>query len=310
MLIPIKNLGIVETYAEIAEVRGTDGYSHLFCTQNGKYYQRGVPGQGWVEVPALQPHYDNIADRPTGGGGGPVAWADVTGKPSEFTPSAHSHDGYAASSHNHDGSYAASNHTHAIANITNLQTALDGKQASLVSGTNIKTVNGESVLGAGNIVVSGADPAGWTTIVKSANQDVTDAGLTNDTDFHFTVVNGGHYAVEMDLIVSGNNATGDYTMDFQMSTGNQRGKGTCQGLNASNAVQNIIVTAAGVQATTAIVTGAPTADLNDLVFVKVSYAFTALADATFQFRFGNAAAASGRTSRTWKGSVLRHKRLD
>lgn len=38
--------------------------------------------------------------------------------------------------------------------------AISGKQAALVSGENIKTIDGESILGAGNIVVSGnADPA-------------------------------------------------------------------------------------------------------------------------------------------------------
>lgn len=42
-------------------------------------------------------------------GGGSVAWADITGKPSTFTPSTH---------------------THVIADVTGLQTALDGKQAS------------------------------------------------------------------------------------------------------------------------------------------------------------------------------------
>ncbi len=35
----------------------------------------------------------------------------------------------------------------------NVQTAIDTKQATLVSGTNIKTVNGDSILGSGNIVV-------------------------------------------------------------------------------------------------------------------------------------------------------------
>lgn len=35
------------------------------------------------------------------------------------------------------------------------QTALDAKQATLVSGTNIKTINGDSVLGSGDLVVSG-----------------------------------------------------------------------------------------------------------------------------------------------------------
>jgi hypothetical protein len=45
-----------------------------------------------------------------GGGGGAVTWADVTGKPSTFAPSAH---------------------THVIADVTGLQAALDSKRSAL-----------------------------------------------------------------------------------------------------------------------------------------------------------------------------------
>lgn len=151
---------------------------------------------------------------------------------------------------------------------------------------------------------------GWTSIVKSATQDVTNAGLTNDTELNFPVVAGGHYAVDLDLILSGNDTTGDYVMDFSVSAGTITGKGTCQNLTAAAAVQNIIVTAAGAATTADIDNGAPTASLDDLVFAKVRFAFTASADGTFYFRFGNSAAGAGRTSRTWKGSVMRWARLD
>lgn len=40
-----------------------------------------------------------------------------------------------------------------------LQAALDAKQATLVSGTNIKTVNGNSLVGAGDVVISGGGGA-------------------------------------------------------------------------------------------------------------------------------------------------------
>lgn len=46
---------------------------------------------------------------------------------------------------------ANSSHTHSISQITNLQTTLNGKQATLVSGTNIRTINGYSILGSGNL---------------------------------------------------------------------------------------------------------------------------------------------------------------
>ena len=84
--------------------------------------------QGGLAGTALQP-------------GAQIPWTDVTGKPSTFPPSAH---------------------THPISAVTGLQSALDGKQATLVSGTNIKTINGVSVLGDGNIVVEGGEGGGAT----------------------------------------------------------------------------------------------------------------------------------------------------
>jgi hypothetical protein len=89
-----------------------------------------------------------------------------------------------------------------------------------------------------------------------------------------------------------------------------RGKGTHQGLTTASAISNVIVTAAGTANTTAVPTGIVTADLNDLVYASYRFAFSVTNNATFRFRFGNATATLGATSRTWKGSVLRYKSLD
>ena len=43
------------------------------------------------------------------------------------------------------------------ANVSTLQTDMMGKQDTLVSGTNIKTINGNSILGEGNLVIEGGD---------------------------------------------------------------------------------------------------------------------------------------------------------
>lgn len=59
-----------------------------------------------------------------GGGGGASVWGQITGT---------------------------------LSNQTDLQNALNAKQATLVSGTNIKTVNGTSLLGNGNIVIPKGD---------------------------------------------------------------------------------------------------------------------------------------------------------
>jgi len=179
--------------------------------------------------------------------------------------------------------------------------------------TRTLTINGttQDLSADRTFTVTAPDPAGWTTIVKSANQDVTNnATLQNDTELQFSVVVGGHYMLECDLVISGNNTTGDYQGAFNVSAGTIIGKGTCQNLTAANAVQNIIITVNATATTTAIVTGVPTANLDDLVYVKMAFAFTASANATFIYKFANSAAGAGRTSRTWKGSILKYKRID
>ena len=52
-------------------------------------------------------------------------------------------------------------HSHAVDDVTGLSGALAAKQDTLVSDTNIKTINGESVLGSGDIIISAESvPAG------------------------------------------------------------------------------------------------------------------------------------------------------
>lgn len=61
-------------------------------------------------------------------------------------------------------------HGHAEADVTNLVTDLGNKQATLVSGTNIKTINSASVLGAGDLVVTGSPPS-WYGVLYSNQND-------------------------------------------------------------------------------------------------------------------------------------------
>lgn len=88
-----------------------------------------------------------------------VQWSGITNKPITFLPSPHSHP---------------------ISDVTNLQTSLDAKQAALVSGTNIKTVNGTSLLGSGNVSISGG---GGLTLVELSTTSQTAA---NGSNYAFT----------------------------------------------------------------------------------------------------------------------------
>jgi hypothetical protein len=76
---------------------------------------------------------------------------------------------------------ANASHTHAQADVTGLVDALAGKQNTLVSGTNIKTVNGSSLLGAGDLTVSGGSGplVRYTTSTLSRTNDTSDQDWFN-----------------------------------------------------------------------------------------------------------------------------------
>ena len=128
-----------------------------------------------------------------------TTWEGLTGKPSTFPPSAHSHaigdvtglqtalDGKQAA-----GSYAASVHTHGISDVTGLQTALDGKASSSHTHTIANVTGLQSALDAK------ATPADVTSAVASVVnaapasldtlKELADA-LGNDANFASTVTN-------------------------------------------------------------------------------------------------------------------------
>jgi hypothetical protein len=87
---------------------------------------------------------------------------------------------------------------------TDLQTTLNGKQDTLVSATNIKTINGSSVLGSGDLVVSGSG-ASWGSITGtlSSQTDLQTAldGKVNDAG-NETIA--GDKTFSGKLIMSGN----------------------------------------------------------------------------------------------------------
>ena len=162
--------------------------------------------------------------------------------------------------------------------------------------------------------VTATDPAGWNTIVKSANQDVTNnATLQDDTDLQFSVVATGNYMVELLISTSGSSSTGDYKFGFAVSAGTMIGAGSAICQNATLAASNTRISATAGAVTNSIPIGQnggtiPTS--SGVVCASANYSFTASANATFKFQFANNSAGASVTSRTWKGSILRYKRLD
>jgi len=54
-----------------------------------------------------------------------------------------------------------------------IQTQLNGKQATLVSGANIKTINNQSLLGSGNIVITSDTTGLWLKIYNEIQRQLT-----------------------------------------------------------------------------------------------------------------------------------------
>ena len=109
-----------------------------------------------------------------------VPWSGVTGKPSTFTPSAHTHTiANITGLQNALNGKANSSHTHSIDNVTGLQSALDGKASS---GHTHSLFSGEIHFSTGTY----KDPAdGISTAIKASGgiaADVFYEGLTKLSD--------------------------------------------------------------------------------------------------------------------------------
>jgi len=76
------------------------------------------------------------------------------------------------------------------------------KQDVLVSATNIKTINGTSVLGSGNIVVGGSSPTRVYLPNNVANAEAVANTLTDVVGLTFPVVAGSRYAFKVVIVYS------------------------------------------------------------------------------------------------------------
>jgi hypothetical protein len=120
--------------------------------------------------------FDLTANRSWTVSGSGATWGSITGTLSSQTDLQSALNGKAASTHTHvKADVTDFAHTHPQSDITNLVTDLAGKQATLVSGTNIKTINGSSVLGSGDLVVSGSTTWGSITGTLSSQTDLQTA---------------------------------------------------------------------------------------------------------------------------------------
>jgi len=93
---------------------------------------------------------------------------------------------------------------------TEIQTALANKQDTLVSGTNIKTINNTSILGSGNITIEGGSGSGGFIQVTNPDTAETKVGLVNSLSQYYdtnigkgAVIEGEGYSENNKIVASG-----------------------------------------------------------------------------------------------------------
>jgi hypothetical protein len=132
-----------------------------------------------VNIPSQFREYANLAAFPATGSAKILYVAKNTNKLYRWDTSAYVEVSASAAS-------SWGNITGTLSNQTDLQSAINGKQDTLVSGTNIKTVNSTSILGSGDLAVQ-------DTLVSGTN---------------IKTINGSSVLGSGDLVVSGGGASG------------------------------------------------------------------------------------------------------
>lgn len=158
----------------------------------------------------------------------------------------------------------------AISDITDLTSTLSGKQATLVSGTNIKTVGGESLLGSGNVAFKTINS---NSIIGSGDISLADLGLSGAMHFKGIVSGSDLPAVtnynEGDVIILG--ATGkEYVLALNGSGSSK--KWNELGDESSHALKSTTISGDGTY-----ITGGGTLEANRTLTHKSYTAATAAA---------------------------------
>jgi len=226
---------------------------------------------------------------------------------------------------------AAHESTHESGNSDALTGLIDANarvSVNLNSGATVGTRRRINFVEGANIAITVADDAGneevdveieatggggsdWDgELTKPTDQTVTDnATPQNDTFLSTALLADTFYLIELQLVYSGNNVTGDYRGRFTFPTSVSGGViGSFVGFSTTGTAQT-------TTAAQASLTQWPTGDI--LLFTDLEanlrtclirfQLYTAGAGGTLQYQFANNLAAAGRTSTTRAGSTLRWK---
>jgi hypothetical protein len=195
-------------------------------------------------------------------------------------------------------------------------TIFNNKQNALgftpVPQTRTLTINGSTQDLSANRTFTISNPEGWTVIVKSANQDVSTSTLTDDTELQFSVVAAGNYMLQVILATSASSSVNDYQYRFAVSAGTINGIGNAFHRNSTNVATQTVLSALTAANTNNVQIGqiGGTIPVNSgIITTTADFGFYASANATLKLQF-SIISGTGSVARTWKGSILKYKRID
>lgn len=167
----------------------------------------------------------------------------------------------------------------------------DAKQNTLVSGTNIKTVNGNTILGSGDLVVSGS--GGPTFINLASNFSSTSTTPATVTGWSFAVTTGKTYRITViaDYQTAATTTGGIIGISLTTATGSVRGYAMGTVVNTAAASDLVIpiraISGAGSTLTTTGVTAASSPH-----YIGIDITFTCTNTGTFNIVWATEVAAS------------------
>ena len=147
---------------------------------------------------------------------------------------------------------------------------------------------------------SGAAFIGFTLIVKSADQDVTNNSTPqNDSEFYFSVLAGHTYIGAIYCINSVSASTAGFRIDMAVDSGTMTGV-----IRTGSSVASAIAASDCADSNIGAITYA---NIDRCVTAWLPWIFKVTDDTILRVRFANFTAASGRISRHWKGSEFYYK---
>lgn len=175
--------------------------------------------------------------------------------------------------------------------VIGLSALFAAKQATLVSGANIKTINGNPITGSGNLNISGSVAPVFLNLANSFSS--TSTTLAPVTGWSFAVTSGVTYRVEViaDYQTAATTTGGTFGVSLTGATGTVRGVARGS-INAAAAATEVSIPIRATSGAGSTVTTTAVSATNTPHFLYMLVTFTCTGSGTFNIVWASEVAAS------------------